>query len=386
MNKTVRAILLSVGIIGAIFLLWYIRSVIAYVLIAAVVSIIGRPLMHYLEYKKKVPAALSAVTVLLVFLIALSGFVMIFIPLVQDEATAISQIDQEQIQNSLNGPMDDFGSWMEKKDMIPEGTTKEQFIKNQSGKLLSYVKVSDVFNYFLSQIGNMAIGLMSILFISFFFLKDRSMIFRTIYSLTPDKNRNRMHEVLKKTKATLTRYFIGICIQITLITLIVTVGLTILGVKHAFLIGFLAGVVNVIPYLGPMIGAFFGILIGITGNLDLDFYAETVPLLIKIVSVFALVQMLDNFLFQPYIFSNSVSAHPLEIFLVILSAGTLAGIVGMVLAIPVYSFIRIVAKEFYSEFTLVQTMTKGMDRETQSPKVKMQELKKKIFKKDEEED
>lgn len=385
MNKTVRAILLSVGIVGAIFLLWYIRSVIAYVLIAAVVSIIGRPLMHYLEYKKKVPAALSAVTVLLVFLIALSGFVMIFIPLVQDEATAISQIDQAQIQKSLDGPMDDFGSWMEQKDMIPEGTTKEQFIKNQSSKLLSYIKVSDIFNYFLSQIGNMAIGLISILFIAFFFLKDRSMIFRTIYSLTPDKNRERMHEVLKKTKVTLTRYFIGICIQITLITLIVTVGLTILGVKHAFLIGFLAGVVNVIPYLGPMIGAFFGILIGITGNLDLDFYAETVPLLIKIVSVFAFVQLLDNFLFQPYIFSNSVSAHPLEIFLVILSAGTLAGIVGMVLAVPVYSFVRIVAKEFYSEFTLVQTMTKGMDRETQSPKVKMQELKKTIFKKDEEE-
>ncbi len=368
----------SLLIVLAGVVLWYIRSVIAYVLIAAVISIIGRPIMHFLE-SKKIPSGLSAVMTLLAIMVVIVGVVSIFIPLVQDEAQNISQIEQSTIEQSLNGPMEDFGTWLEDKGMIPEGETKETFMHTQSQKLFGYIQVSEIFNFFFAQIGNVFIGLMSVLFIAFFFLKDRSMIFRTIYSLTPEKNRSRIHEVLLNTKKTLTRYFIGICIQISLITLIVTVGLTLLGVNHAFLIGFLAGLVNVIPYLGPIIGAFFGVLIGITGNLELDFYSETVPLLLKIVSVFAFVQMLDNFVFQPYIFSNSVNAHPLEIFLVILSAGTLAGIIGMVLAVPTYSFARIVAKEFFSQFTLVQTMTKGMD-DPNKKGIKIPNIKKKLFK------
>ncbi len=380
MSQTVRAILFSVLIILAGVILWHIRSVIAYVLIAAVISIVGRPIMHWFEQKKRIPSGLSAVMTLLIIMILLIGFVSIFIPLVQEEAQIISQIDQETVEQSLSGPMEDFGDWMDDKGMIPEGETKDSFIRAQSQKLLGYIQVSEIFNFFLAQIGNVFIGLMSVMFIAFFFLKDRSMIFRTIYSLTPEKNKEKIHQVLLNTKKTLTRYFIGILIQISLITLIVTLGLTALGVKHAFLIGFLAGLVNVIPYLGPIIGAFFGVLIGITGNLDLDFYSETVPLLVKIVSVFAFVQMLDNFVFQPYIFSNSVNAHPLEIFLVILSAGTLAGIIGMVLAVPTYSFARIVAKEFFSQFTLVQTMTKGMDDPAGQKSIKIKDIKKKLFK------
>ena len=71
-------------------------------------------------------------------------------------------------------------------------------------------------------------------------------------------------------------------------------------------------------------------------------------------------QMLDNFLLQPIIFSNSVNAHPLEIFLVILIAGTVAGISGMIFAIPFYTFIRIIAKEFLSQFEIVKSLTKNI--------------------------
>lgn len=381
MNQLVRAILISVAIVASLFVLWYIRSVIAYVLISVVISILGRPIMHFFESKKFKPG-LSAAFTLLILVLIMMGFFSLFVPIIQEEARIVSNIDQSVMQEALNDPISDFGIWLDDKGMIPEGETKDSFMKKKSADLFNYMKVSDLFNFFFAQIGNMFIGLMSILFITFFFLKDRSMIFKTIYSLTPDKNKGRIHEVLVKIKNTLTRYFYGICIQISLITLIVTVGLSILDVKHAFLIGFLAGVVNIIPYLGPIIGAFFGVLIGVSGNLEVDFYVETVPLLLKIVGVFALVQMLDNFIFQPYIFSNSVDAHPLEIFLVILSAGTLAGIIGMVLAVPTYSLIRVVAKEYYSEFTLVQTITKGMDENLEKPSLKVKDIKKMFIKDD----
>ena len=103
-----------------------------------------------------------------------------------------------------------------------------------------------------------------------------------------------------------------------------------------------------------------GILFTLVLNLDMDFNAVVVPLLLKVAAVYGIVQMLDNFAFQPLIFPNSVFAHPLEIFLVISISGTLFGVVGMFLAIPMYTFVRIIAKEFLSEFKLVQSLTKSI--------------------------
>ena len=131
--------------------------------------------------------------------------------------------------------------------------------------------------------------------------------------------------------------------------------------KNALLIGFFAAVINVIPYLGPLIGAVFAIFITISSNLDLEFYSEMMPLLLKVVAVFGAMQMLDNFILQPYIFSNSVLAHPLEIFIIILIGAKLNGITGMILAIPVYTILRVIARVFLSEYKIVQKLTGGIE-------------------------
>src|SRR5690606_9949139 len=223
MNQTVRAILIAAGIILFLGILWYIRVVIGYVLIAMVLSIIGRPIMEFIEGRKVgkriIPSSISALLTLLVLIVIFAGFIGMFIPLVQEEASVISNIDQEKFEQGLAEPMGDLGSWMDDKGMLPAETSKEDFMRNAIKNMLSYIRVSDIFNYFLRQIGNVFIGIISILFIAFFFLKDRNMILRVIYSLTPDKNRERMQTVLRNAKITLTRYFIGISIQISLITL-----------------------------------------------------------------------------------------------------------------------------------------------------------------------
>ena len=133
-----------------------------------------------------------------------------------------------------------------------------------------------------------------------------------------------------------------------------------LEIQHVILIGFLAGVINVIPYVGPVIGGLIGVLIGISTNLQLEFYTELLPLSGKIFLVFATMQLIDNFIFQPLIFSNSVKAHPLEIFIVVLSSGTIWGITGMIVAIPFYTLFRVVAKEFLSEFKVIEQLTKNL--------------------------
>lgn len=244
-------------------------------------------------------------------------------------------------------------------------------IKNTDGPLEKLQK--QVYSFFnptqltmvvsstISFLGSLLLFITSVSFIAFFFLKDEELFGNFLKSVVADRYMDEVEHALSEIKRMLTRYFGGILLQVTTITTFVSVGLILLGVPNAFLIGFFAGVINVIPYVGPLIGGVFGILITISTNLDADFYAETLPLLIEVFVVFAAMQMLDNFVLQPVIFSNSVSAHPLEIFIVIIIGSQLGGIVGMLVATPAYTVIRVIASVFLSEFKIVQSMTQQMN-------------------------
>ncbi len=144
-----------------------------------------------------------------------------------------------------------------------------------------------------------------------------------------------------------------------MITLITT-GLTIFGVENAVLIGFFGGLMNIIPYLGPLIGALIGVILAISTILSTGMYSELLSITFIILGVFLVAKLIDDFILQPLIYSNSVKAHPVEIFLVILIAGTMAGITGMILAIPTYTVLRIIAKEFLSQLSVVQKLTRNI--------------------------
>jgi predicted PurR-regulated permease PerM len=148
--------------------------------------------------------------------------------------------------------------------------------------------------------------------------------------------------------------------QVFMIGLYVSILLGILGVKNGILIGIFAAFLNIVPYLGPIIGALFAILVTISSNLELDFYTEMMPLLIKVCIVFASMQILDNFVLQPIIFSNSIMAHPLEIFIVVIAGAKIGGITGMVVALPIYTVFRVIAASFLSEFKIVQQLTQHL--------------------------
>jgi predicted PurR-regulated permease PerM len=175
--------------------------------------------------------------------------------------------------------------------------------------------------------------------------------------LTPQRLQEKVDRVIEDTSTLLTRYFVGLAIQVSIVTVIITLGLSILGVPNAFLIGFLAGLMNLVPYVGPLVAAGATLLILLTTQFQ---NPELWGLVGKAALVFGVAQLVDNFFTQPVIFAGSVKAHPLEIFLLISIAGSLAGVAGMVLAIPAYSLLRIVAKEFFSEFKVVDSLTKKL--------------------------
>ncbi len=364
MNKPLRTIFILIGIAVLLVLLWYIRTIISYVLIAAVLSLIGSPIVNLIDkipLKFKIPRAISALVTMGLMLLLSVSFLGVFIPLVVEEAKIISSIDVNQVTQSLQEPLNEVVALVEKYDLTGmENINDPAFWESKLANLISFTRITDIFSALIGTLGNIFIAIFSIAFICFFFLKDEKMLYNIISALAPDKYLGGTKNVMANAKKLLTRYFVGILIQVILITTCITIGLSILGIKNALVIGFFAGLMNVIPYVGPLIGMTFGVLVSISTNLHLDFYDEMIPLGLKIATTFLSVQLMDNFIFQPLIFSNSVNAHPLEIFLVILIAGTLAGIAGMILAIPVYAFIRIIAKEFLFEFKIVKSLTKDI--------------------------
>ena len=249
-------------------------------------------------------------------------------------------------------------------------TERVTFFDQAKNNLYEFFDPSLVPKFFTSVVGtlgNFLVGVMSVFFIAFFFLREQGLFNTMIAGVVPDKHEKKVIQAINETSTLLIRYFLGILSQVTIITIYVSIALTILGVKNALLIGFFAALMNIIPYIGPIIGAIFAAVITISSNLGMPFYpvdgieqATMLPLLIKVFAVFASMQLLDNFVLQPNIFSKSVKAHPLEIFLIILIGANIGGITGMVLAIPGYTVIRVVAKVFLSEFKVVQSLTKGL--------------------------
>lgn len=251
----------------------------------------------------------------------------------------------------------------EKKIVGAEELTDESFFDRAKHNLYSFLNpklVPKLLGGLIGTLGNFLVGLMSVLFIAFFFLKEQGLFNSMISAAVPNNFESKTTNAIEQSSNLLIRYFIGVLTQMTIITIFVSALLSILGVKNALLIGFFAALMNVIPYIGPIIGAAFAVMITISSNLDMSFYDGLLPLISKVLAVFMIMQVLDNFFLQPNIFSKSVKAHPLEIFIVVLIGAKLGGIGGMVLAIPMYTILRVLGKVFFSEFKVIKQITRNI--------------------------
>ena len=346
---------------------WFFKNLIIYFIIAAIVSLMGRPIIKLFRRIRvknlQFPDALSALlTLLFIYGLALSFF-LLMIPLVIQQAESISNINEEIVTSSMRDPIESLDEFAHTHGLLEKNESIRTYLQDKLRSVVSFTRLSNLANNIIGFTGDFFIAVFSISFIAFFFLKDPKMLHSIIISMIPANYEERAEKVLTGVKTLLTRYFIGVVIEVLLVGGLIATGLSILGVKNALMIGFFAGLFNVIPYVGPLIGAGLGMTLTALGSLNglsLDFYSQMIPLMLKVGVVFLIVQLIDNFVFQPFIYSSSVKAHPLEIFLIILMAGSIAGVGGMILAIPVYTIFRVMAKEFFNQFKLVQSITKGI--------------------------
>ncbi|MFH1297609.1 MAG: AI-2E family transporter [Bacteroidota bacterium] len=357
-NKLFFVILLVVAV-G--FLVWYFSNIFSYILIAVVVSLIGGPLVKLFGKirigKFRFPKVLAVILTLVILLAAFIGFFSFFIPLILTEAQLISSINVDQLSHYYQNEI----TWIEQ-GLIDIGVLKKEVsilaaVQDTAMRFISVNMFSNLITGIFTFTGTFFFDLFSVLFISFFFLLDPDMVRRIILIIIPDKHADQTIRVLDKSKHLLTRYFIGLFLDVIAMIISYAIGLSIIGVEGALVIAFFAGIINIIPYLGPLIGASMGVILGITTQISIGHYGMIGQTALLIMLVFLLVIVIDNVVYQPLIYGKSVKAHPIEIFLVIIAAGSVGGIVGMIIAVPIYTLLRIVAQEFLSQFKVVRSLT-----------------------------
>jgi predicted PurR-regulated permease PerM len=364
-SKTIsKGILRAILILGGIVLLGYffylIRSVIAYIVIAAVVALVGRPVVIFLRKRLKFPNTLAVIAVIVLLLGVLVGIISLFIPLIAEQGQNLSLLDIDsfeanlkelyrEISNYLLGTPFEVGTLMEDKEL-----------QMDVWQDLEMNFIPDFLNSLMSVLSSLSVGLFSILFISFFFLKDSKLLQNSLLTLVPDDMEGHLLNSIEKIKSLLSRYFVGLVIQIFILFLIYTIALLLIGVQNALVIAFLCALFNLIPYIGPIIGGVIMILLTMTSQLGLDFQTEILPDVGWVLLALVIGQLFDNIISQPLIYSSSVRSHPLEIFLVILIAGLLFGVAGMIFAIPGYTAFKVILKEFLSENKVVRSLTKNL--------------------------
>lgn len=371
---TISGILIFLGILliaVAGWACWQVRMIFIYVIVSAILAMITRPVENSLQRlrfgKLKLPRSIRALIILLIIYLVIYSFIAIFIPLLVDQATIISNVNTAQLTTAFHEPITQLENGFNGLAKIQSDTNTvnlDTYFHTGAGKLLDATKVSSLANGLVSFFGSLLIAFFAISFFTFFFIKDGAAIMEMLLLLIPLRRLKSVRNILDESQLMLRKYFTGVLIDVVFVAAFVSIGLFILGIKNAFIIGVFAGIMNIVPYVGPLIGGAFAIIIGASSNLTLDFYTGLLPLIQKIILVFVAMNLIDGFLVQPYIFSKRVKAHPIEIFLVVLVAGTLGGIGGMIVAVPLYTIIRIVAKEFLSKYRFVKRLTDDLETAT----------------------
>jgi predicted PurR-regulated permease PerM len=328
---------------------------------------LGRPLMVFFMRRLRIGrlrigASGAAALTIITFYGLLAGILLLFVPTIVEQARHLANVDYALLGEKLRPTFADFDHKLHSIGLLSEGESLSTKAQEIAGKWFRPALLGDFLSAFLSVAGNTVVTLAAVTFILFFFLQDNTLFTDILHAIAPAKLENKIKHAVQESSEMLTRYFVGLLIQVTTFALSITLILWLLGVPNALLIGVFGGIFNVIPYVGPILGGLFGCFITLSSNLDAnpDLALLGIPLL-KVFAAFSITQFLDNNFLGPLIFSNTIKAHPLEIFIVTLMAAKIGGVVGMVIGIPVYTVLRVIARVFFSEFKVVQKLTDHLE-------------------------
>lgn len=367
-EKLAKYILITAGAAIILGLCWFFKDIIAYILAAVVVSLIAKPLVNLMKKVKikgrHAPDWILAALALILVLVCFLAFAYIVVPIVGGIVKNISLGSIETALKSIAGPLADLNAFLTQAfPRLGEDFRIEVAIVQEMQNFFNLSQFSSLIGSAASFFTSLAIGLFSVVFIGFFFIKDDGLFTEIVCALVPDKHEKTTEKALSDIGHLLSRYFIGVLIEVMGVALINFLGLSLiarLGVNAALGIAVITGILNVIPYVGPFIGVVSGTILGLIIKyssitpigLDVSFWAFTAIL----IAILYFTQLVDNFVYQPVIYSTSIKAKPLEIFIVLLVVGYLGGPLAMIIAIPSYTVVRVIAFRFFGHIKAIKRL------------------------------
>lgn len=359
MQKKIIIWVTCMVIVLSIAFIWF-SNIVFYLVAAFIFSMLGRPIVKILTKKLKFPSFLASLSAIIVVSGIIVGILSIVLPLIISQIQHLTEIDYTNITTETYVSLRQLHEWLAENNIVISSEQINEHIKNWAKEILSKINLSAILTNLINGISSSGMAVFSVFFISFFFLKDEKLIKKILFLFIPTNYIEKTENILKSSENLLTRYFVGVSIEVLCMMCLLSLGLWALGVENALLYGCLGGFLNIIPYLGPVIGAVLASTLTIINGIDAGSATEIMWSVGKVLSVFIGANLIDNMILQVVIYSNSVKAHPLEIFFVILVAGHVGGIVGMVVAIPLYTVLRIIAKELFKNKRFVSQLTKNM--------------------------
>lgn len=352
-NGIVRAVLIIAAIYIGLIFLFKIQNVLLYLFVALIVSMIASPIVYFLKRRLRSPHIVAVIVTLIFLLSLLAGFIYLFVPLIITQSDNLSLLDTAKLQQDLNTLIAQVNDYF--------GIDTEKLLKESDlTSKLDFNFIPNLVNSILGIVSGFGVGLASVLFITFFFLKDRKLFTLGAKKILPEAHEDKIINSFRKINHLLSRYFIGLIVQMSILFVLYLIVLLIFGVQNAFIIAFVTALLNIIPYIGPLIATALVLILTMLGHIGPETQGEMFSTTLYVFIGYCVAQFIDNNITTPLIFSNSVNSHPLEIFIVILASGFVFGVLGMIIAVPLYTAIKVVAKEFWPRNPVVRVLTKDI--------------------------
>ncbi len=297
--------------------------------LAFLFSYLIRPAVEYLEMQG-FSRSWSTTIIFLLLILVITVLIVFYSPLFWRQAVSLKEILSEQ---NLRKLIYDFLADLEGAfGFLPRGTLQ--------------TPLDRAYQWILSQLTGFLINLYLVLqymvvipFIAFFLVRDQREMEKFFLGAVPNMFFEMVYNIYFKVDRKIGQYMRGLAIEAAIIALLSVIGLKIFSVPYATTIGIFVGIANVVPYIGPAAGAIPAIIVKLMET-------ENVMAILTVGGVMVVVQVIDNIFVKPYSFSQSMNLHPLIVILVVIGGGQLAGIVGMILGIPVAASVWVIVREF----------------------------------------
>ena len=353
-----RTVAILAGVLLLLYFLFQISAILIYIVLSLVFTLLLYPLVQFLRRKLKFNNTLAVIATLLIVSLFILGFVLLFVPLIVSQGQNLSLLDIKSLENNYNQLLNSIETYLSSHNL----NGSELFENSKLASFSNFHFIPNFINGIFNTVGNIGMGLASVLFITFFLLKEHTSFSQGLKKLLPEDKKEKILNSLVKIDEMLSKYFLGLLLQLFIILILYCIVFLIFGVQNAFIIALLCAVLNIVPYIGPLIATVLAGVLIMTGSIGsgADFSSETLPTTIYVLIGMFVVQLIDNNFSGPLIFSKSTNSHPLEIFLVILIIGMLFGIIGMIIAVPLYTSLKVIGKEFFPENKIIKALTKNL--------------------------